>query len=83
MENANAEIPISNYLLWECCEKDACEAFPDGMPLFVNAFNSRFKGVDLETDGNHLRKMGSGIRTHCYNSYSYGAKYLQHTPGLL
>ncbi|KAH8808826.1 heterokaryon incompatibility protein-domain-containing protein [Xylogone sp. PMI_703] len=67
-----------DQLLWECREKDACETFPEGFPSFINTFDSRFKGVDLMSDGKRLRIMGSGDRSgDSFNGYFIWRRMLE------
>ncbi|KAI9148809.1 heterokaryon incompatibility protein [Paramyrothecium foliicola] len=51
-----------NQILWECDTIDCCEGFPAGLPTIAGDRNTRFKGLELETDGfdlmnNALKKL--------------------------
>ncbi|KAJ9654820.1 hypothetical protein H2198_006175 [Neophaeococcomyces mojaviensis] len=45
----------SDQLHWECHELDACESFPNGIPLSGSLRSTAYKGIDPATDGVRLR----------------------------
>lgn len=46
-------------LFWECHSMNACETYPDGLPLCLNLTDPTiyFKGLNPSVDGENLRKM--------------------------
>lgn len=51
-------------LLFECCEFDACEQYPHGLPpALANTAYAGFKGLDPNVDGARLRKLSRAAVT--------------------
>jgi hypothetical protein len=51
-------------LLYECCEFDACEQYPHGLPpALANTAYAVFKGLDPNVDGARLRKLSGAAVT--------------------
>lgn len=55
-------------LLFECCEFDACEQYPRGLPPALgNTAYAGFKGLDPNVDGIRLRKLsGAAVTSDMY-----------------
>ena len=43
-------------VLWECRMRDCCESFPNGLPKVVETQHTNFKRIDLDIDGELLRR---------------------------
>ncbi|KAL8941990.1 MAG: hypothetical protein Q9216_001923 [Gyalolechia sp. 2 TL-2023] len=62
-----------NQLAWECHEVDACETYPAGLPIAQQSAQTRYKGIDPNTDGKRLQSMGdsrSAPNLHAYHIWN-------------